>query len=121
MHPISNVDRIVLILRQRLQERARASSAGRKEGRAPAGSGGQGAANPMETVQALAAVEGVDDRQLKRALIQGVLAENLGKGLVNDASFQQMVDRVTETLDRDPELGPLMARVAADLRAAARA
>lgn len=118
MDSISNVDRIVLILRQRLQERARASSGARKEGWGRAAS--RGPASPMETVQALAAVEGIDDRQLKRALIQGVLAENLGKGLINDASFQQMIDRVTDALNGDPELGPLMARVVADLRSAAR-
>ena len=74
----------------------------------------------METVQALAALGQVDDRQLKRALVQGALAESLGSGLVNDSSFQQMVDRVAETLDRDPDLGPLLARVVADLRATAR-
>jgi len=117
MEPISNVDRLVLILRQRLQERARASGARRAGRPAPAG---RGPAEPMAMVQALAAVDTVDDRQLKRALVQGVLAENLGPGLVNDASFQQMVDRVAETLDRDPDLGKLMARVVADLRAAAR-
>jgi hypothetical protein len=118
MHPISNVDRLVLILRQRLQERARASSVGKRHAKGAAA--GEGPANPMDTVQALAAVEAVDDQQLKRALIQGVLAENLGRGLINDASFQQMVDRVTDTLDRDPDLGGLLARVVADLRAAAR-
>jgi len=117
MDPISNVDRLVLILRQRLQERA--SVAGKRTGKTPAAR--DRSPNPLEAARALAAVDSVDDRQLKRALIQGVLAENLGKGLINDASFQQMVDRVTETLDGDPDLGKLMTRVVADLRAAARA
>ncbi len=117
MEPISNVDRLVLILRQRLQERARASAGARKAAKPPTG---RAAVDPMATVQALAAVDDVDDRQLKRALVQGLLAENLGPGLVNDAGFQQMVDRVAETLDRDPDLGKLMARVVVDLRAAAR-
>jgi hypothetical protein len=117
MDPISNVDRLVLLLRQRLDERARAE-------RGEADEVGRRQSEPALTgpdaLRALASVEGVDDRQLKRALIQNLLAEALGPGLINDAGFQQVVEQVTETLDAEPASAQLLARVAQDLRAAAR-
>ncbi len=66
------------------------------------------------------AVEGVDDRQLKRALIQSVLSDQLGSKLVNDAQFQQVVERVTNALEGDPNGGQLLNRAIQELRAAAR-
>lgn len=110
MDPISNIDRVVLLLRQRLQERAKlgSSKAARNE-QDPGASG-------LDNVQALAAVDGVDDGQLGRALIQGILVEQFGSDVINDAKFQQVVDRVTETLASDEDGSQLMARVVGELR-----
>jgi len=113
MQPISNVDKLVLILRRRLETRAGAPDARKRERVATS-------KTPLEAVHAVAALDDVDDRQLKRALVQGVLAESFGQGFVNDANFQQLVDQVTDALDKDPDLGGLMQRVASDLRVAAR-
>ena len=117
MEPISNVDRLVLLLRQRLQERSRLTGAARTSARS-------GAQDPpavgFDNVQALAAVQGVDDRQLRRALIQNILADNLGPKLLNEARFQQVVDRVTETIEGDDGASRLLDRVVGELRAAAR-
>src|SRR5690242_7816440 len=98
MDPISNVDRLVLLLRQRLAERSRLAGSARVAVRPGAP---ERPPSGIDNVQALAAVEGVDDRQLRRALIQNILADQLGPKLINDAKFQQVVDRVTETIEAD--------------------
>lgn len=115
MDPISNVDRVVLVLRQRLQERAKAAAA--KDGRAAAGDAQK---SSLEVVQSLALAEDLGDRQLGRALVQSLLADHFGRDLVNDAKFQRVVDRVTETLESDQTSAELLADTVRELRASAR-
>lgn len=113
MDPISNVDRLVLLLRQRLSERSatnRGSAAASRRTSPP----------PADMVRELAAVEGMDERHLRRALIQNLLSDAFGKGVVNEAQFQQVVDRVTHAIEADPETARLLQRVVGDLRTAAR-
>lgn len=115
MDPISNVDRLVILLRQRLRERSRTAGAKR-------GAGASRAEAPLTgraAVQALAAVDGVDDHQLKRALIQNILADQLGGELINEAQFQQVVDRVTTALESEQATARLLTRVVGELRASA--
>lgn len=113
MDPISNADRLVLLLRQKLQERAKAASAGKAAGKANAN-----VATPAEPsgVQAMAAIDGADERALRRALIQNLLADQLGPELVNDAQFQQIVSRVTEAIEEDQGASQLLSRLVADIR-----
>ena len=49
----------------------------------------------------LAAREGISDEAMQRALVQGILTEEFGEGLINDAQFQQVVDRITRLLQAD--------------------
>jgi hypothetical protein len=109
--PISNADRLVLLLRQKLQERARASAAGRGTSRSEAEKQGPSA------LQALAAIEGSDERPLRRAFIQNLLADQLGAAFLNDAQFQQIVTRVTDAIEEDEVASGLLSRLIADLRA----
>ncbi len=111
MDPVSSADRLVMLLRQKLQERAKAGRAG---GKARPDAGGPASATG---IQAAAAVEGVDERQLRRALIQNLLAEQLGPELINDAQFQQIVSRVTGALEEDAGTAQLLSRIIAELRA----
>lgn len=105
MDPVSNADRLVVLLRQKLLERARtAGSAGSKTPAQPNG------------VRALAAIEGRDERQLRRAFIQNLLADQLGQGLINDARFQQVVSRVTEAIEEDDGASGLLSRLVSELR-----
>jgi hypothetical protein len=117
MDPISNVDRLVLVLRQRLLEQGRTASAGRKGVKAQFD---LGPPTGLDQVHALAAVDDVDDRQLGRALIQSILTDHFGSAMLNEAKFQQVVDRVTDTLKRDPQLSDLFTRVVGELRQSAR-
>lgn len=117
MDPISNVDRLVLLLRQRLQDRSRTAGAARPAARTATG---EAPAAGLENLQALAAVEGIDERQFRRALIENILADQFGPDLRNEAKFQQVVDRVSETLENEPGAARLLERVVGDLRTAAR-
>lgn len=113
MDPISNVDRIVLLLRRKLEERARSARAGGSRPKSEAL-----ATSPVTGLGAIAAIEGVDERQLRRTFIQMLLADQLGANLVNDAQFQQVVTRVTEAIEEDAAASRLLSRLISDLRAA---
>src|SRR5262249_19613947 len=113
MDPISNADRLVLLLRQKLQERAKASASGRVGEKAKAD-----IQTPVEAagVHAFAAIEGADERMLRRAFIQHLLSDQLGSALINDAQFQQIVSHVTEAIEDDPHASQLLTRLVAELR-----
>ena len=115
MDPISNVDQLVLLLRQRLLERSRTERLGR---RAPAAKTAR--TTTIDPLQVLSALDGADDRQLERALIQTLLNEQFGRGLLNDARFQLVVDQVTETLRQDENGKALLALLTDELRAVGR-
>lgn len=111
MDPISQVDQLAMILRQRILEQGKTRSAKRKP------SGAQPRSSWVANLKALAAAESVDDHQLRRALIQNILAEQFGRDLVNETKFQQVVERVVETLEGDASGSILMERCVAELRA----
>jgi len=70
------------------------------------------------SIQALAAEE-VDDRQLKRALVQRILVEQMGNDLLNEAAFQHVIDKVTDALEADAAASRLFAALIQELRTAA--
>src|SRR5262249_19355747 len=107
MEPVSNADRLALLLRQKLEARAKASAARAQSQASPAA---------PSAVRAMAAIEGADERALRRAVIQNLLADQFGNALVNDAQFQQVVTRVTETIEQDEEAAKLLSQVIAQLR-----
>jgi hypothetical protein len=113
--PVTNIDQLVLVLRRRLLERSRTekTSLGRQQSPGRQASG-------LESVYALARIEGVDDRQLRRGLIQSILTEQFGSALINEAKFQQIVERVVDTMDEDPAASKLLAVIVQELRDAAR-
>lgn len=114
MDPVSNTDRLVLILRQKLQERARLASSARK-GRGERAA--KQATSGADGIYALASIEGVDDRQLRRAFIQNLLSDQFGAELINDAQFQQVVTRVTEAIEEESVATRLLSRLIKELRA----
>lgn len=114
MDPISNVDRLVLLLRQRLQQRER-----REAGRTSSVRTGTGA-DALGAARSIAAITEVDDRQLRRTLLQGLLADYFGRALLNEARFQQLVDQVLDAIEGDAEASRLLDEVSDALRRAAR-
>lgn len=111
MEPVSNVDRLVLLLRQRLQERERLKAAPRTAGRTTGRTGG------LTAAQALAAIGHIDERQFRRALIQGLLTDQFGHEMLNEARFQQVVDRVVSAIEGDAAGRELLDRISREMRA----
>lgn len=111
MDPVSNVDRIVLLLRQKLTERAKAEKKGTTKGQAPT------ASTRANAIAALVAVEGIDERQLRRSFIQSILSDQFGYELLNDARFQQVVGQVANAIEQDGQTRNLLDRLIAELRA----
>lgn len=113
MEPVSNADRLVLLLRQKLEERSKTMAA--RSGAKPK----PATTAPLEPsgIRSLAAIEGADERSLRRAVIQNLLADQLDPALINDAQFQQIVTRVTDAIEDDANASKLLSRVVADLKA----
>jgi hypothetical protein len=112
MTRVSNIDQFTLILRQRLLERTKGAQKGR--GRAHARTNSE---SGLARVRELAAIGQADARQVRRALVEGLLADQFGPELVNEARFQQVVERVSQTLEADEQTRSLLDRVVADLEA----
>ncbi len=115
MGPISNVDRLVSLLRQRLEERDRTRFSPKHATR-----GARTPAGGVAAAQALAAIEDVDDGQLGRALVQGLLTEQFGEHMLNEPRFQQVVDRVVGAIAADEAGRSLLDRLIRELRETAR-
>lgn len=113
MDPISNVDRVVLLLRQRLEERKRALQKSNSAALSPAN---RRRDTQVGGVRALASLDGVDEKAMRRAFIQTLLADQFGQSLINDAQFQQVVERVTDAIEADPATSRLLSRFLSDLR-----
>jgi hypothetical protein len=78
------------LLRQRLDERSKTQK--RSHSGAEVSRGGT-ARSSLTTVQALDAAGTATKRQLRRAVIQGLLADQFGEALVNDAKFQPSLSK----------------------------
>ncbi|KSB91876.1 hypothetical protein AS593_07580 [Caulobacter vibrioides] len=93
MDPISNAERLALILRQRLLERARRQASSSATERTP----------QRPAASQTAPLEGLALPERRRALISAVLLEQFGAEFANEARFHQVVARVCEALESDPQ------------------
>ncbi|WP_157215368.1 hypothetical protein [Flavisphingomonas formosensis] len=109
MEPVSSADHLIAVLRRRLLERTQAKGGGRPE----AGKQQEKAPSGLDT---LAALQGAEPSQLRRACVQALLTEQFGAALINDAQFQQIVSRVSDTIAADPQASSLIDQVIAQLR-----
>ena len=113
MDPISNADKILLVLRQRLEDRAKvAKRTGSQTARATRNA-------PLDTVQAVVAAGTATERQLRRLVVQGLLSDQFGGALLNEAKFQAVVDQVTDAISADEGASQLLGKVIAELTAQA--
>lgn len=110
MNPVSNVDRILVILRQRLNDQAKA---GRRTTSATAPSRG---ASTAQSIAALVGAGNIDERQLRRTLIQSLLADQLGPQMINDARFQHVLGQVSDAIEQDHGARKLVDQIIAGLQ-----
>jgi hypothetical protein len=113
MDAISNSDRFVALLRQKLADRARirgTDAKPRTDARALEDTA------PQRSIATLAAMAGADDRKLRRTIVAQLLTERMGDQLVNEPRFQQIIEQVTELIADDAELGSLLGEVMKEVR-----
>lgn len=114
MDPVSNADRFVAALRQKLAERSQVRQAKSPRGEAPGVE--RTKLDAVKSVTSGAARAGLDSRKLRRAIVEQLLADKFGVKLVNEARFQEVVSQVTEIMEDDPEIGALLNEVMAAVR-----
>ena len=98
MTRITNVDQVLILLRNQLQKMEREKKSARPIKTPEAG---QVHKTPFERVQDLAADGNLSEADIHRALIGSLLTEEFGTAIANDPSFQAIIDRVTATLTSD--------------------
>lgn len=110
MTRIGNVDQVLLLLREQLQRAGKGRQAARKS------RSGTAAPRALDRVRALAAMEALNDDELRRAVVRGILTEEFGEGVGNDAALQAIVDDVLRIIGAT-EGGPeLIGRAVAQLK-----
>ena len=114
MDAISNADRFVILLRQKLAERAQAKKSASSLpviGKPVTGH------DAIRAVAGRTARAGAEDNILRRTIVEQLLAQRFGAAIVNEARFQQIVDQVSELMASDSGLGDLFADVMAQAKA----
>jgi hypothetical protein len=113
MIPVSNTDRLVRQIRQRLEERSSAGinvKAGSTDRVRPRGSAA------VKAITSPIAKSGIEEEHLQRLIVEHLLVEQLGPKLANDAKFQQVIDQVTQSMTADISTKALMEEVLNQLR-----
>jgi hypothetical protein len=111
MDPISNSDRLMAVLRHRLRERYGSAARGPLGDRKADGS-----LESAKGLEAIALLADADLPQMRRACIQALLSDQFGAELLNDAGFQQIVTRVTDTISNDEQTAGLLDRIIQEIR-----
>ncbi|MEO1045890.1 MAG: hypothetical protein AAFX04_10655 [Pseudomonadota bacterium] len=108
MTRIDQNQQLIALVRQQLERLSKTRKAVR-----PKTSAGDGSADSdrLSALQRLDALKQAAPERLHRALIEGLLLEEFGDGVANDARFQNVVDRVLMLLRSDAETQRLLDRV----------
>lgn len=113
MTRIGNVDQILLLLREQLQRTDKRRGAQPKSASTRAEAA---AARPLERARALAALESLSDEEKRKAVVRGLLTEEFGEAVGNDAALQSIVDDVVRIIGETPGGPELIDRAFAQLR-----
>jgi len=105
MTRVTNADHVLLLLRNHLERMQK-----QRGKRDKAGAAEQKSAHTtqLERVAHLATAEGVSEREFQQALIAGLLADELGEAVANDAKFVRLVDDVLAIIERDKDSSALL-------------
>lgn len=112
MTRIGNVDRALLLIREKLQrmDRNRLGRTGRS------GSAKKGTERPLARLQAGEALDQLTSEEFRRTLVRAVLTEELGDGIANDSGFQPLVEDVWRLLNESEEGRELIERAVKQMR-----
>jgi hypothetical protein len=112
MTRVGNVDQVLLLIREQLQRSGR----GRGASRAALGASAEPASGPIERMRALAMLDTLEERDLRRAVVHGLLADQLGEGVANAPELVAIIDRVIRTIEETPEGRALTDRAIGQLK-----
>ncbi|HTN14544.1 MAG TPA: hypothetical protein VL094_07035 [Sphingomonadaceae bacterium] len=107
MTRISNVDQVLMLLRQQLQ-RLDKSTRNRK-GAAASAAGTQRRPPAAGRVEAVLRTDDLSDEDLARTLVSALLVDEFGEAAANDPAFQHMAAEVHRIITADPQAGKLLA------------
>lgn len=110
MTRITNTDQIVLLVRSQLQRQQRIRRTDSKE------KAQQSSEQTADQLQAIAQLSSLPEDQQGRALIQGLLSQQFGDELVNDPSFQSVIEAVRSALASDEKSQALLSAALRELR-----
>ncbi len=107
MTRISNVDQMLMLLRQQLQRMDRPDRARRGAKTAKSGTSQRQAA--AQRIEALAQAGDLSEEEFSRALVGALLVDEFGEAAANDHRFQKLTDEVHRILASDPKARGLLA------------
>jgi len=114
MTRITNNHALMALVRQQLSKVSRAKSSGIAK---ISSHGASKKSNGISSIRRLSKTDDFSDEELARAVVQTLLADEFGDGLVNDAKFQQVVDRITRIITEDPQTKSLMEKSLQEMKA----
>lgn len=106
MTRITNVDQVLLLIRQQLQRLSGNGAAARKT-RATAARGSQ-RQSALGRLAALSRLEDLPEGELEHSLVRALLADEFGEGLANDPRFLRVAGEVSRIIAADEEASSLL-------------
>lgn len=104
---VAGTDHVLLLLRTKLSTLPR-DRAGR--------AAGKGDPRPLERLRAMAGFDALGEDERRRAVVHGLLTDELGEAVANDAAFAAVLDEVLRIVGDMPGGHALIDRAAAALR-----
>ncbi len=104
---VAGTDHVLLLLRAKLSTLSR-DRAGRATGK--------GDPRPLERLRAMAGFDALGEDERRRAVVHGLLTDELGEAVANDAAFAAMLDEVLRIVGDMPGGHALIDRAAAAMR-----
>lgn len=104
---VAGTDHVLLLLRAKLSNLSR-ERAGRAKGK--------GDPRPLERLRAMAGFDALGEDERRRAVVHGLLTDELGEAVANDAAFAAVLDEVLRIVGDMPGGHALIDRAAAAMR-----
>lgn len=111
MTRITNADQVMLLLHEQLGRLAK----DRAKRTGSAQSATKGTPPPVERLRALAGRHDVSEDELKRALVRGLLTQQLGEAVAGDPAFEAVAGDVLRIIADSPAGRDLLERAMAQL------
>lgn len=112
MTRITSADHVLLLLRERL-----ARSGGDRTVQSRGAATARSPTRPLERLRAMTALDRLGEEDRRRAIIQGLLTEELGDAIGNDPGFQTVLSKVVRIIGEMPGGPDLIDQAHAALRA----